>query len=40
MQPIVEGDKERVAKFVRSNHVKTDEHWMHKEIEKNLLIGG
>lgn len=29
----------KVAKWVRENHVQTDEHWMHgKEIEKNLLI--
>jgi hypothetical protein len=26
-----------VAKFVRENHVQTDEHWMQKEVEKNLL---
>lgn len=28
----------KVGKFVRKNHVQTDEHWMYgKEIEKNLL---
>ena len=28
----------KVAKFVRKNHVQTDEHWMHgKKIEKNIL---
>jgi ATP-dependent RNA circularization protein (DNA/RNA ligase family) len=32
--------KNRVAKFVRSNHVKTDEHWMHSKVEKNLLMEG
>lgn len=26
-----------VCKFVRPNHVTTDEHWMHKQIEKNGL---
>lgn len=26
-----------VAKFVRKNHVQTDEHWMHKQVEPNLL---
>lgn len=26
-----------VCKFVRPNHVQTDEHWMHKPIEKNGL---
>lgn len=26
-----------VAKFVRANHVQTDEHWMHKEVVKNKL---
>ena len=26
-----------VCKFVRSNHVQTDEHWMHKEIVPNKL---
>jgi ATP-dependent RNA circularization protein (DNA/RNA ligase family) len=25
------------AKFVRKNHVQTDEHWMHKEVEPNKL---
>jgi len=27
-----------VAKFVRKNHVQTDQHWMHKQIIKNTLI--
>ena len=27
------------AKWVRQNHVQTDEHWMHKEIEANGLAG-
>ena len=27
----------KVAKFVRKGHVQTNEHWMTKEIEKNLL---
>lgn len=26
-----------VCKFVRPNHVTTDQHWMHKKIEKNGL---
>lgn len=26
-----------VAKWVRSNHVQTDEHWMYKEVVPNLL---
>ena len=26
-----------VAKFVRENHVQTNNHWMHSIIEKNLL---
>ena len=26
-----------VAKWVRANHVQTDEHWMSKKVEKNLL---
>lgn len=26
-----------VGKWVRKNHVQTDEHWMHQEICKNLL---
>lgn len=26
-----------VAKFVRANHVQTDEHWMYKEVIKNKL---
>lgn len=28
-----------VAKFVRGNHVQTDEHWIKKEVVKNLLKG-
>lgn len=27
-----------VAKYVRPNHVQTNEHWSHCKIEKNLLI--
>lgn len=26
-----------VAKFVRKNHVQTDDHWMHKKLEINAL---
>lgn len=26
-----------VAKFVRANHVQTDEHWMQQEVVKNIL---
>ena len=26
-----------VAKFVRANHVQTDEHWLHKEVIPNKL---
>ena len=26
-----------VAKFVRENHVQTDQHWMHSEIIYNEL---
>lgn len=26
-----------VAKYVRANHVQTDKHWMHSEIEANKL---
>lgn len=26
-----------VAKFVRANHVQTDEHWMHSEMKVNIL---
>lgn len=29
--------RKSVAKFVRKNHVQTDEHWMFKAVEKNLL---
>lgn len=25
------------AKYVRKNHIQTDEHWMNQQIEKNLL---
>ena len=27
-----------IAKYVRKNHVQTDEHWSHMQIEKNLLM--
>jgi hypothetical protein len=27
-----------VAKWVRPDHVQTDEHWMHGEIKKNKLL--
>ncbi|MCY9581425.1 RNA ligase family protein [Paenibacillus alvei] len=30
--------KDSVAKFVRRNHVQTDEHWLSKPIEPNRLI--
>ena len=26
-----------VAKFVRTNHVQTDQHWMHQKIKPNKL---
>lgn len=26
-----------VAKYVRKNHVTTDNHWMHQKVERNLL---
>lgn len=29
-----------VAKWVRKNHVQTDQHWMFKEIERNKLKNG
>ena len=29
--------KRSVAKFVRKNHVQTDEHWLSKPVEPNLL---
>ena len=29
--------KTNVAKYVRANHVQTDEHWSKKAIERNLL---
>ncbi|UHA73429.1 RNA ligase family protein [Paenibacillus sp. 481] len=29
--------KQSVAKFVRTNHVQTDEHWLSKPIEPNAL---
>lgn len=29
--------EQNVAKFVRPNHVQTDERWMHGEVVKNLL---
>lgn len=28
----------KVSKFVRQNHVRTDEHWMFKEVEPNKLL--
>jgi hypothetical protein len=28
----------KVAKWVRKNHVKTDEHWKHQKIVKNKLV--
>jgi ATP-dependent RNA circularization protein (DNA/RNA ligase family) len=28
---------ENIAKWVRSNHVQTDEHWMYQEVVPNLL---
>lgn len=28
---------QNVAKWVRSNHVQTDEHWMHREVIPNSL---
>ena len=34
-----EGDFEAfTAKYVRPNHVQTDEHWMDKPVKKNLLV--
>lgn len=30
--------KMSVAKFVRKNHVQTDQHWMHSEIIPNKLV--
>lgn len=30
--------KHSVAKWVRKNHVNTDQHWMHSEIIKNTLL--
>jgi hypothetical protein len=27
------------AKYVRESHVQTDDHWMHKDIVKNELLG-
>jgi hypothetical protein len=32
--------KRSVAKFVRKNHVQTDEHWLSKPIEPNRLASG
>ena len=29
--------KYNVAKYVRPNHVQTDEHWMHKKMELNIF---
>lgn len=31
--------KHMVAKYVRANHVQTDEHWLDKPIERNGLFG-
>lgn len=31
--------KYNVAKFVRKNHVQTDNHWMYKEVKQNGLRG-
>ncbi len=28
---------DNVAKYVRRNHVQTDQHWMHKEVKPNKL---
>ena len=28
---------QNVAKWVRSNHIQTDAHWMHREVVPNLL---
>jgi hypothetical protein len=30
--------KHNVAKFVRANHVTTENHWMHSEVIPNKLI--
>lgn len=27
-----------IAKFVRKEHVKTNKHWMHQKLEKNVLL--
>lgn len=29
-----------VAKFVRAQHVQTDDHWMHRSVIPNHLRGG
>jgi hypothetical protein len=29
---------QNVAKFVRADHVKTDKHWMHRQMEKNGIL--
>jgi hypothetical protein len=29
----------RVGKYVRAQHVQTDEHWTHKKIEYNIVTG-
>ena len=34
--PYEQFDK-HIAKFVRKNHVQTDEHWMHQQLVKNEL---
>ena len=28
-----------MGKWVRKNHVQTEEHWMYKEVVPNKLIG-
>jgi hypothetical protein len=32
-----QGFAQNIAKWVRSNHVQTDEHWMYQEVVPNLL---
>lgn len=29
---------EKVAKFVRTNHVQTSDHWMHQSVTQNQLV--
>lgn len=33
----IEDFRKNVAKYVRPNHVQTNKHWMHEEIQKNGL---